>query len=215
LKYKTEWVEYPDIETVCKKIGAPPTDKKADGRDYYTLPVIYDPSTKAVVADSPVIVKYLDNTYPDTSRLFPEGTQAFQRVFHHLVIPTVITPGLHIVLYRVWKLLNPPSQAYFRQTREVLFGQNLEDIGGEEYWKNLENGLVRLKECLELNGEGKDMLFAGDRITYADFQLASAFVWIRVVCGKESEDWKRLSSIHGGKWSKFLQQFEKYEYVDV
>ncbi|KAI0682851.1 hypothetical protein BC835DRAFT_807562, partial [Cytidiella melzeri] len=49
IPYRTEWVEYPDIEPLCKKIGGSATAKKEDGRDHYTLPMIYDPSTGEVV----------------------------------------------------------------------------------------------------------------------------------------------------------------------
>ncbi|KAJ8699426.1 hypothetical protein PTI98_002541 [Pleurotus ostreatus] len=37
IPYQTVWVEYPDIEAVCKKIGASPTGEEAP---HYTLPVI-------------------------------------------------------------------------------------------------------------------------------------------------------------------------------
>ncbi|EEB99826.1 hypothetical protein MPER_00396, partial [Moniliophthora perniciosa FA553] len=31
IPYELAWVEYPDIENLCKTIGAPATDTKADG----------------------------------------------------------------------------------------------------------------------------------------------------------------------------------------
>ena len=56
LPYTTQWVEYPDIERVCKQIGASPAEKKPDNpsQDHYTLPVIQDPNTGRVVSDSMV-----------------------------------------------------------------------------------------------------------------------------------------------------------------
>lgn len=215
LKYKTEWIEYPDIEAHCKKIGAPPTDKKADGRDHYTLPVIYDPSTKAVVADSIAIVKYLDTAYPDTPQLFPDGTDAFQTAYNMLIRPTVIMPMLNIIVCRICGILNPPSAEYFRKTREVQFGKKLEELGTESDWTALEAGLERVKVCLDANGKGKDLLAMGDKITFADLLLASILIWGRVVTGEDSEDWKRITALHDGKWAKFLEQFTKYEFVDV
>nr|4LMW_A Chain A, Glutathione transferase [Phanerodontia chrysosporium] len=215
LKYRTEWVEYPDIEAVCKQIGAPATEKKPDGRDHYTLPVIQDPNTKAVVADSDAIAKYLESTYPDTPRLFPEGTRAFQHAFYQLARPSVLMPIFNIVVARVWKLLRPRSQEYFRATREQMLGKKLEEIGSEDDWNALESGLARIKSSLEANGAGKDLLLMGDRVTFADLQLASLFIWLRVSAGEESEDWKRFLSLHEGKWAKFMQQFAAYEFVDV
>jgi hypothetical protein len=77
LAYKTEWIEYPDIADLCKKIGAEPTMIRKDGRPYYSLPVIQDPKTGAVISDSARIAEYLDETYPDTPKVFPAGALCF------------------------------------------------------------------------------------------------------------------------------------------
>jgi len=215
LKYRTEWVEYPDIENLLKKIGATPTEKKPDGRDHYTLPVIYDPSTESVVMDSDSIARYLEKTYPDTPKLFPEGTLAFQHAFCLLIRPTVMTPILNLVVAGVWKLLRPRSQEYYRETMEASFGRKLEEIGSEDDWKALESGLERTRDCLDANGEGKNVLLMGDRIVWADILLASVVIWLRVTAGEDSDDWKRLVSLHGGRWAEFMEQFAKYEFIDI
>ncbi|PSR72270.1 hypothetical protein PHLCEN_2v11862 [Hermanssonia centrifuga] len=215
LPYKTEWVEYPDIEPLCIKIGAPATSTKADGRPYYTLPVIYDPSTKSVVADSLNIVRYLDKTYPDTPKLLPTGTEAFQAAFLDSAWPSIGFHVFKIIISRTCTGLNEPSQTYFRTTREQTFGKKLEDVGGEEAWKELDAGLGKLDSWLSANGPGKDNLFTGDTITLSDFQVASLLTWAKVVCGEDSEDWKRLAGLQNGKWEGYLAQFEKYAAVDI
>ncbi|KIP06684.1 hypothetical protein PHLGIDRAFT_448049 [Phlebiopsis gigantea 11061_1 CR5-6] len=215
LQYRTEWVEYPDIEGVCKKIGARPTDKKADGSDRYTLPVLYDPRTQRVVSDSWDIARYLDDAYPDTPRVVPAGSAALQKAWHMLVLPTVLVPLLHIQLPHVCNILPPRSAEYFRRTREDAFGKKLEEVHSESDWEKLEQGLGKVKTCLEENGEGKDMLVMGDQITHADFVLVGIFIWARKSMGEDSDAWKRLSALHDGKWLKYVGQFAKYEYVDV
>lgn len=213
LKYKTEWVEYPDIEALCKKIGAPHTEQKTDGHLHYTLPVIYDPSTKRVVEDSGKIVKYLDEQYPDTPQLFPAGTDALQALFHEFVWTSVGFQVYMLVVAQSCAVLNPPSAEYFRRTREVSFGKPLAEVGTEQQWTELEAGLAKLDGYLAANGKGKDLLVLGDKISYSDVQVAAILVWARIVCGKESEVWKRLIKLHGGKWATFLEQFAKYESV--
>ncbi|KAJ3510855.1 hypothetical protein NLJ89_g4435 [Agrocybe chaxingu] len=56
IPYKTEWVEYPDIEPLCKRLGIAPTDKKKDGsgrRTNYSLPASTEPFQRAAyVSDS-------------------------------------------------------------------------------------------------------------------------------------------------------------------
>jgi len=216
LKYKTEWVEYPDIEGVLKKLGASPTEKKPDGGYQYTLPVIYDPNTKKIVEDSAKISKYLDETYPETPRLFPAGTDAFQAVFHDFVWPHIGYPVYMLVMLDTANSLPPRSQEYFRATREEHFGKKLEELASEEEWKKLEAGLEKLNGYLEKNGKGDDLLLMGAQsgITYSDIQLAAILVWARIVWGENSEKWKRLTGLHSGKWDKFLAHFSKLEQVD-
>ncbi|KAF8979309.1 hypothetical protein BDQ17DRAFT_1215757, partial [Cyathus striatus] len=75
LEYKTEWIEYPDIEAFCKQHGIPPTATKLDGTGYYTLPAIHDEKTGIYKADTIPIAQYLDMTYPDTPAVIPSGTE--------------------------------------------------------------------------------------------------------------------------------------------
>ena len=216
LNYKTEWVEYPDIEALYQRLGAPPNEQNPDGgRGPCTLPVIFDPSTKAVVTDSSTIIKYLDTTYPDTPVLFPPGTDAFQKAFSSIIWTSVLPPLLFIVIGRVCSILNPPSAAYFKRTREAAFGKKLEEIGDERHWEQVERGLEAIGAYLNANGDGKDMLLMGDRITYSDIYIAAIFRWVKMVVGEESEDWKRLMYMHNGKWVRFIAQFSDYEFVDV
>lgn len=215
LAYKTEWVEYPDVEAVCKKLGALATEKKPDGRLHYTLPVIYDPSTKAVVADSAEIAKYLDQTYPNTPRLFPDGTLDYQAVFLDVVRPLISMPLLQILLSRICGSLNEPSAVYFRKTREEAFGKTLEELNTEEMWQKFEQALERLKGYYDANGAGKDLLLMGDRVSFCDLQIASLFVWAKVITGEDSQDWKRIIAFQNGKWVKFMEQFRAYETVEL
>ncbi|TBU21116.1 hypothetical protein BD311DRAFT_812651 [Dichomitus squalens] len=60
--YKTVWVEYLDIELLCKKIGATAAEARRDS----TLPVIHEPDAGAMVSHLTAIARYLDKTYPDT-----------------------------------------------------------------------------------------------------------------------------------------------------
>lgn len=70
IPYKTVWIEFADVQTRIKELGAPPTATAADGTSFYSLPTIFDPNTKRYVSDSVEITKYLDSTYPGTKPLF-------------------------------------------------------------------------------------------------------------------------------------------------
>lgn len=71
--YSTQWVQMPDITKVRRSLGIPACRKFADGTDFYTLPIVTDSKTAAVVGDSFDIANYLQNTYPDAGAgdLFP------------------------------------------------------------------------------------------------------------------------------------------------
>ncbi|GJF00934.1 glutathione S-transferase [Phanerochaete sordida] len=213
LKYKTEWLEYLEIEPTVKSLGGAPTGKKPDGSDFYTLPTIYDPNTKAVVVNSATIAKYLDDTYPDTPRLFPAGSDAFQAAFLDTAWADV---GLHVFMLVILDSAShmfPLSHAYFRETREATYGDKLERLATEDEWKAVETGLAKWRGYFEANGEGGDLLFMGTQgtITYSDLQIAAYFVWAKTVWGGDSARWKRLTALHGGKWAKFCAQFTKFE----
>lgn len=215
LPYKTEWVEYPDIEAFCLKLDVPPTSRKADGRPHYTLPMIYDPLTKTTVVDSAEIAKYLDKAYPSTPKLFPEGTEALQAVFLDHAWSVIGAPLFMNIILRTCLALNPRSQEYFRTTREVMFGKKLEELGSEESWKLLEAGFGKLDTWLGANGPGKDSLFLGNKICFSDIQVASFLKWTRVVCGEDSPDWERIAGWNGGKWKRLTEEFDRYAVVDA
>ena len=70
------WVEFPDTAPRMKEIGARAT--RYDGRDIYTLPVLHDPNTGALVSDSFDIAMYLDKTYPEKP-VIPKDTNGWDR----------------------------------------------------------------------------------------------------------------------------------------
>ncbi|KAJ5931080.1 hypothetical protein N7466_006573 [Penicillium verhagenii] len=66
ISYKTTWVPMLEISNIRQKVGAPACRKFADGTDYYTLPMLTDSTTNAVVGDSFDIALYLQKQYPNS-----------------------------------------------------------------------------------------------------------------------------------------------------
>ncbi|TCD62885.1 hypothetical protein EIP91_006269 [Steccherinum ochraceum] len=218
LKYRTEWVEYPDIEAACKQIEAPASDVKSDGvTPHYTLPVIQDPNTGRVIADSIAIVDYLDATYPNTGPpLFPAGTRVLQAAFRDAFASTCSRVLAPVIALATCTHLNPRSYEYFKRTREEVMGK-LEEVApegtekGEAKWKELEEGLTTVAKWFEAGG---DTLFVGgDAPIYADILLAGRLFWARNVLGKDSKAWARIRAMDGGRWEKFLTEWEKWSQV--
>ncbi|OCH88479.1 hypothetical protein OBBRIDRAFT_758180 [Obba rivulosa] len=224
IPYKTVWVEYPDIAGLCKEIGAAPTSYEPDGTPSYTLPVIKDPSTGAVISDSAAIARYLDKTYPDTPVVIPPETDALQAAFQHAFSQAVVGQLGPIMLPATNAQLNPRSEEYFRRTREIsrgpMYGEKLEDWappGSEKrakLWKDIKTGFARIAGWLTADGKDK-ILFMGDKVSYADITVAGWVVWVKRVLGPDSADWKEFATWDNGKWAKLLELLEKYEVVDV
>ncbi|KAH8091020.1 hypothetical protein BXZ70DRAFT_994086 [Cristinia sonorae] len=219
LGYRTEWVEYPDIADLCKKIGAGPTGTNSDGSDYYSLPVLYDPSTDTVVPDSTDIAHYLDKTYPDTPPLFPPGTRGFHASFRTAFVAVLgRTHSLwKIVVLRACLNLSERSAAYFRRTREAEEEMTLEEIAPEgevreKVFKDLEEDLAKMAKWYQAAEDGPFIM--GETLCQADIMIAGQLIWARVLLGKDSKDWKRIAAMDSGFWGRFLENLAKYEQVE-
>ncbi|KAG7443974.1 uncharacterized protein BT62DRAFT_934559 [Guyanagaster necrorhizus] len=217
LPYRTEWVEFPHIEALYKKLGVQASATKADGiTPHYTLPLLYDPSTGAFVSDSAAIVRYLDKIYPETPTVIPAGTDAFHYAFHEALVRSQSGALRKLVGIPATFLLNPVSEEYYRRTREAnaFGGRKLEDVSpkGEDRkreWARVKEDLGKVNAWY---GKG-DRYVMGDTVSYADFTVSASILWIRTVCGADSEEWKDILTWHEGRWGTLVKDFEKYETV--
>ncbi|KAJ7160331.1 hypothetical protein C8R46DRAFT_1001546 [Mycena filopes] len=215
LSYRTEWVEYPDIADLCKKLGAPPTNDKDDGRPAYTLPVIHDLSTGAIVVESGKIAAYLDATYPDTPRLMPPGTWGLYNAWESAAL--ALTPAVGVFAVPPSALiLNPRSRVYFEATRKVLFGKPLTEVtppaDSEAYasaWQKFKDVYGKHDAWIRANGEGSVYL-TGDKICYADLWMAASLKWFSIVM---PEKWEEMKTWHGGRWARLAESVKKYEAI--
>jgi len=215
IPYRTKWVAYPDIEATCKRIGATYTEKNEDGTPLYTLPVIYDPSTGACVADSILIAEYLDATYPDTPTLFPPGSMTVQQAF--LAAYRLALPALwQFACARTISILDARSAAHYKL---VKFGKSAEDVTltdevRKKQWEKLKDDFGLLAGWLKKGeADGPYILGNGNTISFLDFVVAGYIIWLRVIWGEDSEEWRGIQSWHGGRWDMFLRNLQNYETI--
>jgi len=216
IPYRTEWVEYPDIAGLSKKLGINPTSQKKDGGPLYTLPAIHDPSTGIYMADSLAIAEYLEKTYPDTPSVFPDNTVALQKAFE----PTFrqnISSVFSFIIPAVYPKLNPASKEYFRRTREISFGKKLEDLvptGNDrtEAWGSFKKGMDTIHSYL-ISTDNKGPYMMGDKISWSDLVLFSFLYWWKVIWGEDSQEWKDIASWNGGRWEAHINALKEYHTV--
>ncbi|KAH7913834.1 hypothetical protein BJ138DRAFT_1145100 [Hygrophoropsis aurantiaca] len=208
--YRTEWIEYCDIEVLALKIGAIPTGVKPDGKPLYTLPIIQDPNTGKVIADSFAIAEYLDETYPNAPTLFPRGTKALFAAFEAGIV-NAIGPIVRLQL-ALSPLLNGPSEKYYRSTREALFGMKIEEMSpiGEKRDEDLAKFKASLASVDEWLAKSNGEYVMNDTVSYADAILNAWLIWIKLVHGADSEVWKNIANWNEGRWAKHLKAMEEF-----
>ena len=214
LKFRTEWIDYLEVEETCKKYGAPPTSKHAP---HYTLPMIYDPSTRTCVVDSWNIAKYLDRAYPDTPRLVPPGTTALQAAFSETIPMTIMVPLFMNIATKIWSCLTPRSKVYFRESREAMFGgKPLETLYDESHWEECIAELGKVDAWIKTDDEaaGEVTFLGGDKPNHCDLTIVAMLTWARAACGSESDEWRRIMSWHGGRWGRMEKYFQQYAHVE-
>jgi glutathione S-transferase len=216
IPYRTEWVEFPDVEPHSKKLGIEPTGQKADGSPYFTLPAIHDPSTGVYIADSMAITEYLEKTYPNTPSVFPNETIGLQKAFE-ATFKQSLGAVWPFILPAVGLRLNPASEEYFRRTREILFGKKLEDVvptgnARTEEWGKFEKGLASIYPYLAMTDK-KGPYLLGDTISWGDLVLFSFLYWFKLVWGENSKEWKDIASWNGGRWEAHIDALKKYHTV--
>ncbi|KAK0494409.1 hypothetical protein EDD18DRAFT_1035502, partial [Armillaria luteobubalina] len=76
LEFQVVWVGLPDVEALA-------LSNTYRSSSYWSIPIIQDPSTGAVVSEFAAIAEYLDKTYPtsEVTLLIPAGTKVLQLVF--------------------------------------------------------------------------------------------------------------------------------------
>ncbi|KAI0786211.1 hypothetical protein C8Q75DRAFT_808612 [Abortiporus biennis] len=226
LPYTTEWVEYPDIQALyTDKLHILPKSKNDDGSPYYTLPVIYDPSTDQAISETFLIVEYLDAQYPSplAHRLIPPKSKALMRAFSRAISPRIWGPIAWFVnRYPTYQILTSErSKDFFRKSREADLeeGKKLEDLipTDEERKAGLEKlriGLENLGQWIDL--EGPDSVYVmGDEVSLADCYVIASIAWVRGVIGTESDVWKGTTSWEDGRWERYFNKFKDEGFLAI
>ena len=124
-----------------------------------------------------------------------------------------MTAFFPIALPAVHGILNPPSQEYFRTTREKMFGKKLEEFAPaglvrDGVWKQVKEGLDKLASFYDEN-DGDSVLFFKDTFAFADTIVIGYLLWAKISLGADSEEWKTMASWNNGRWERLLESTKK------
>ncbi|KAG2147450.1 uncharacterized protein EDB93DRAFT_1250595 [Suillus bovinus] len=197
LPHTIVWVEFKDIPKTMKEIGASTTE---GGR--YTLPVIKDPNTGSVVADSWAIAEYLDKTYPG-KEIIPRGTSALISLFEPAFCSTAYGKVVNLILTKTLEIMKDTNREYFIQTRLELLGESrwetVTEANAQQQWEELKKGLDEIDKWYQKGG-GKWIM--GDTFSFADMVVACRMMWWNTIFDKEQL--RELHSWNGGRWAHVL-----------
>ncbi|KAF2768550.1 hypothetical protein EJ03DRAFT_375235 [Teratosphaeria nubilosa] len=191
LSYKTQWVEYPDIEPLFKSFGIPPNDPNINPNYPYSIPAAHFPDGKYIM-DSLAIAKQLERIQPSPSLQLDNGyVDKTQKAV--LAVLGALAP---VAMPRVPELLlNPPSANYFNRTREKRFGMPLPELAKSEKaqnaWNEAEEPIRALVGLLKENGGS---YVAGKEASFADLILAGLWRFLQVL-DKEGDLWGRVKGV--------------------
>ncbi|KAG2066927.1 hypothetical protein BDR04DRAFT_1106005 [Suillus decipiens] len=200
LPFVTLWVEYSEISIAMKAIGAKP-NKRSDGSDVYTVPVLSDPNTGVLISDSLEIASYLEKTYPEKP-IFPNNSEPLIRAFDSAHF-SLIRPALKSLFTRTAEVLSPPNAKFFIKVRSIDVPLPW-DAKYDEDWNLLEKGY---NTVYEWHQKTDGNWFMGDTFSYADIVVACELLWYKRVL--KEDEWVRISSWNGGKWAQILADVEK------
>ena len=168
-------LDYETIPTPFTKVAT------MEGGDSRKIPVIRDGDT--VVEESFEIAKYLEETYPDGPSLFGgEGGLALTQMVINWSQTQVHPAVVKLCLMDIHDSLATEDQAFFRQTREKLFGCTLEEFDAK-FPKNAD-GLNAALLPLELTLK-KQPFIGGKTPLFADYVVFGALQWLRTTAGDE------------------------------
>ncbi|KAF3484118.1 uncharacterized protein GIQ15_03442 [Arthroderma uncinatum] len=234
--YSTSWVPLPDVAKVRSSLKLPAVRKFADGSDFYTLPIIEDPTTNSSVGDSFDIAVYLQKTYPDAGAgdLFPaqtidytftpdsaiavplsdipeSGFPEYAKFNVHVDAAFSAHAQLSVQCFPFDPATAEISKAEFARRAGVSSWDDFTLVGEarEKVKDSLRNTLGGLAKLFLKDTSGPFIL--GKRTCYADIIVGG---WLRMMRATLSEsEWEEVRSWHDGLFGQLHDALEVYAEV--
>lgn len=206
LPYKTQWIELPDVKATRLAHSVAPVRKLPNEEDFYTLPMIHDPSTDAYIGDSFDIAVHLDQKYPESGQtLFPKDSIGIHRVFNAHV-DALFTR--HVILCSNGMPFNPEtaevSKAEFVRRAGVTSWDQL-CVEGEVRAKIVEVFKADMEEFAKMyRFEGP--FLEGEKMTYADVIVGAWLQFMRVTL----PEWEQICEWQGGRWKRLHEALQQW-----
>jgi glutathione S-transferase len=228
--FKTTFVDLPDISEVRKNLNCPAGRKLDDGSDFYTLPMLQDPTSEdKVIGDSFYIATYLEDKFPNSGgSLFPAETTgtgldyespnqdtAFfaplssiegdkNEGYAKFNVQVDATFSAYVVLVAEYMPFNPETADATKATfvkRAHLNSWSDLSVQGEARTQLRAAFQVALKSLAELFMVNEGGPYLeGEKANYADL-IVGGWLNMMSVCMPE-EEWREFRGWHGGVFGR-------------
>ncbi|RGP74710.1 hypothetical protein FSPOR_1289 [Fusarium sporotrichioides] len=228
--YSTTWVALPDIAKTRKSLNVPAGRKFADGRDFHTLPIIQDPTTGALVADSFDIAIYLNKTYSGGSDLFPDQKLDFNFEHPYILIPLSECNDKEFPDYAKFNMnidaaftahvqLGVQGMPFDPATEEESRAEFVRRAGVSGWEDFVLSGEARAKLLESLKSMLGDLAVLFSRDTSGPFLLGSKASYADMIVGAwlrmmhvtfPENEWKQVTSWHQGVFGELHEALEVF-----
>ncbi|PYH35677.1 glutathione S-transferase-like protein [Aspergillus neoniger CBS 115656] len=234
--YSTTWVKLPEVSKVRRSLNLPACRKFADGSDFYTLPILSDPTTNSLIGDSFDIAVYLQKTYPASGDgdLFPPQNLDYElKEELKVLVPLSERNDTEYADYArfnnnvdaafsVHTLLMVQKMPFDPETAEESKAEFVRRAGfkswddfaldgekREQVLSSFRDMLGDLAKMFERDTSGPFLL--GQRPSHADFIVGGWLRMSRVTL--PSTEWEQLRGWHGGVFGRLHDALDVYAEV--
>ncbi|RAK84049.1 glutathione S-transferas-like protein [Aspergillus costaricaensis CBS 115574] len=234
--YSTTWVKLPEVSKVRRSLNLPACRKFADGSDFYTLPILSDPTTNSLIGDSFDIAVYLQKTYPASGDgdLFPPQTLDYElKEDLKVLVPLSERNDTEYADYArfnnnvdaafsVHTLLMVQKMPFDPETAEESKAEFVRRAGfkswddfaldgekREQVLSSFRDMLGDLARMFDRDTSGPFLL--GQRPSHADFIVGGWLRMSRVTL--PSTEWEQLRGWHGGVFGRLHDALDVYAEV--
>jgi len=210
LPFEARWIELADVQTELPKLGASPS-QVLFGKPFYTVPTIYDPNTDRLISDSLKIAQYLDEQYPQTTVLVPPRTLLLQNALIQQISESAgIASLMRLTIQDYAEMVTLDSKDHWLGNVVRVFGAPLDQMAlkGEARKEGVATVVAFFTKLGETLGDSQ--FLGGDEPVFADVVLAAFIIFLGHIEDGETDTWKALREVGGGKWAKFLQRFQEW-----
>ncbi|KAL7789148.1 hypothetical protein V8C37DRAFT_386848 [Trichoderma ceciliae] len=179
LDYKTEWVEYPEINARLNQ-HVPPNEKGPQ----FTLPAIQMPDGSYVM-DSYKIADIIEQKHPEPSLALNTPVQLrFSNILANFMgqLMPIFVPGV------AQRILGEESLDYFLTTRQKIVGMPLDDYGKQHGPGAFERAEPFSREITALLNETSGPYFLGDTVSYTDIMWAGILLFFKRLGDEEYQE---------------------------